>query len=96
LRIELDPNTSSQQTALHKADVLVFPNPSTGIYHVDLGRELEQIEASVYHSSGQLIQKEKYAQSSLITIQVDAPAGNYWLELKSGGQKIALPIHKID
>ena len=96
LRIELDPNTSSQQTALHKPDVLVFPNPSKGIYHVDLGRELEQIEASVYHSSGQLIQKEKYAQSSLITIKVDAPAGNYWLELRSGGQKIALPIHKID
>jgi hypothetical protein len=69
----LDFNTEIQ-------DVIIYPNPTTGQFTVDLGESMS-VELRIYNSLGQMIKVQEY-NKSLIELSLEGPAGIYYVEIK--------------
>lgn len=68
-------------------DVRIAPNPSSGYFAVDLGTVCRQVELSITDLTGRVVKTQKYTEQQLLMVDLDAPAGIYFLNITtSAGQ----------
>ena len=63
--------------------VRIFPNPSNGNYAVEFGKQLNYVTATLRNSVGQLVSVNTYDLVYAVQINIDGPAGIYFLELET-------------
>lgn len=76
----------AEVTEISHENLLIYPNPSSGIYRVELAQQDEMKSVKVYSIDGQLILNNE-GNTSLTTINLEAyPDGNYLVivDLKNG------------
>ena len=62
----------------------VYPNPTLGNVSIDLANQLKEVQITLYDMYGKLVYLNKYQDSKLIELSLDAPPGIYYLDIKSG------------
>lgn len=68
-------------------DLLLYPNPTSGNFSIDLGGILENITINITDLSGRLIQTKTYYHRQLINLILDESAGVYILSIESTDKK---------
>ena len=73
---------------LSKANVSIYPNPTRGILHVNLGEYKSQvIKMNIYDSKGQVVLTKEILKRSNVFNLSSLPNGAYVVELKNGNKK---------
>jgi len=77
-------------------EILVFPNPTTGVLQLQLNSSFDKMNVQIINSAGQLVKQLSVpASNQVISIPVHHLApGKYWLHLQSGGEKQVLQFVK--
>ncbi|RLD19820.1 MAG: hypothetical protein DRI69_07500 [Bacteroidetes bacterium] len=75
--------------------LIVFPNPTTAKFVVDLGVPYLSIQVKIHNANGQLIGENEFYNSSEIALEVLGPVGAYFVELiATGGKRATIKIMK--
>ena len=62
----------------------VYPNPTLGNVTIDLAKQQSEVQITLYDMYGKLVYLNKYQDSKLIELSLDAPPGIYYLDINSG------------
>ena len=72
----------------------IFPNPSQGIFNVELGEEVKEMHVKVFNNLGQLVltaTKDNPMLTTIVNLE-NSPSGIYWIEVHTekgvGMQKV--------
>jgi hypothetical protein len=76
-------------------EIRLYPNPTKGVFTVDLGHEYEDITVSITNSLGQLVAKENHQHISNLKLFAQGSSGVYFVEIRSSdGKQIVLKLIK--
>jgi len=75
-------------------ELLVYPNPTSGSFSIDLGQQYQTIEISMTDINGKLIYRNTYNQSQLLTLEVNEPAGVYLFTVVSDDRNAVVRVIK--
>lgn len=62
-------------------NLLVYPNPSTGNFTIDLGQSYNEVMILITNSLGQTVKLEQYNELQLIEISLQSESGIYFVEI---------------
>ena len=75
--------------------LVVYPNPNTGNFAVDLGKIYENTKILITDLSGKLVYSTTLTQAQTITISIEkVPAGVYLVSINSGEKKAIIKLIK--
>lgn len=86
LKINIIP-TLVEENKLSFPPILISPNPSDGLFTIDLGKRHRSIGIKIIGLDGKIIQSGIYVESLLIVLKLEEPAGVYLLIIESGSNK---------
>ncbi|WP_169718941.1 S8 family peptidase [Aequorivita capsosiphonis] len=68
----------------------IYPNPSSGNFAIDLGREYTDVTVQIYNMLGQQIYSSKYASAKTLEQEMNTSAGVYFVKVSTAkeGSKI--------
>ena len=79
--------TEDQETGLEErefsAKLSAYPNPSNGIYTIDLGSQYSNISTKLCNASGEVIFTTSYQNIKEIQMDIDQSAGIYFLVIET-------------
>lgn len=76
-------------------DLRVYPNPTTGTVHIDLGENTEAIRLQLMDSKGQLVREYAYQQIVEIDFEIGLEAGAYWIRLITDERDVVVSLVKL-
>lgn len=68
---------------LNENTFTIYPNPSTGIFTIDLGKDYTDVSVGIYNILGQLISSETYASAKTIPQEINTSAGIYFVKVST-------------
>lgn len=71
------------------SNLTVFPNPTTGAIVIDLGTTYSSIHTKILSLNGLVIGNEEHKNSRQLNIEIEGPAGFYFLEIIANDNKKA-------
>lgn len=77
---EFGPNTAILSNKF--AALKIYPNPSKGKLHIDLGQKYPSVKLRVRNILGEIISKQDFLQVDQIHFEVKGPAGFYLVEIQ--------------
>lgn len=66
-----------------KIQISVFPNPTTGVFYLDLGKEVSQFTIRLSTITGQILLKETYFDKRMVALELPEINGVYLLEVQT-------------
>lgn len=84
---EGDPFASISTLESNVSTVSIYPNPSSGIFSVDLGEKHDVSKFTLLDVYGRVIQSKSKLQDQLLVLEIQEPAGVYLLILESETKK---------
>ena len=75
-------------------NLVVYPNPTTGNFSIDLGDIHENTLVIITDLSGKQILSKTFKQSQVLNLSVDAAAGIYTVSIQAGDQKSIIQLVK--
>ena len=78
---EGDPFASIGTLETNASTVSIYPNPSNGIFSVDLGEKHEVSKFTLLDVYGRVIQSRSKLQDQVLILKINEPAGVYLLIL---------------
>lgn len=72
----------------------VYPNPTSGKFSINLGRQFNSIITEMTDLNGKLIQSKEYSNSSFLNLEIEGPVGIYLLIIQSGENKAVIKLMK--
>jgi hypothetical protein len=85
---------SIDETAF-ESNVTLYPNPTTGMFFIDLGTNYNDVTVSVKNALGQEISTTQYNAISSIQMNIDAIPGIYFVVLTAdNGKKTSFKLIK--
>lgn len=73
----------------------VFPNPTDGEIHMDLGDVYTEVKVSLYDSKGKLLGVKTEFNTSLLELNIDRAKGQYLLKTEvTSGKRAAIRVFK--
>lgn len=84
------------QDGLQEESVVVRPNPSSGMFIVELGKWIDDVVVQVENMAGANVFNRKYSQANRFEISLNnCPSGLYLLYIKSGDKSIVKKLSVI-
>ncbi|MEX1191262.1 MAG: T9SS type A sorting domain-containing protein [Brumimicrobium sp.] len=74
--------------------LIVYPNPTDGVFFVDLGENYSLINVAIINSEGKTIEQKEYQNTQLLDLRIDESKGVYLLIIESIETKAILRIIK--
>ncbi|CAN0343966.1 unnamed protein product, partial [Chrysoparadoxa australica] len=71
-----------------------YPNPTNGTIHLDFGSLQNAVDVTVLDLEGRVVLKEVHQPEGDVQIQLNVPAGVYFMNVESNGQKAVFRIAK--
>jgi hypothetical protein len=68
--------------------LVVYPNPTTGHFSIDLGSHSNNATLSITNVLGKVIYSTKIAQAKILHLKLDEPAGVYIVTIQSDNKKV--------
>ncbi|MBN2485308.1 MAG: T9SS type A sorting domain-containing protein, partial [Bacteroidales bacterium] len=76
-------NVLNSMEITFESEIVVFPNPTKGIVHVDLGSESSNVEVSINDIAGSLVKKYAFKNQKTFAIEIEQNSGFYIMSVKS-------------
>jgi hypothetical protein len=67
----------------HGLNLTAHPNPTTGLFTIDLGQEYNNIAATIRNTLGQIISTQNYISTRQFNLEINQPAGVYFVEVRT-------------
>lgn len=77
-------------------NILVYPNPSNGLYHVRMSQFFPEVRVLVSNAIGVVLHEEIYRNTDSFSLSLDAPAGIFLLQIHSHFSTQFIQIIKVD
>ncbi len=74
--------------------IIVYPNPTSGMFTVDLGRILGEFTVSITDMKGKAIHQTRYRNTEKFEMNLDLPSGIYMLIINSGNDRATIRLIK--
>ena len=68
--------------------------PTSGNFSIDLGAVYESTGISITDISGRLIESKTIAQSQILNLSINEPAGIYFITIQAGDKKAVIRLIK--
>ena len=75
-------------------NLLVYPNPTSGSFSIDLGATYENSLILITDISGKLIDSKNITQSKTLSLSIEEPAGIYFISIQTGDKKAVIRLIK--
>jgi len=75
-------------------DIAVYPNPTDGIFIIDLGETLPEFIVSITDVSGKILRQSVYKNTKMLELNLDVQPGIYLLTINSGNKKATIRLIK--
>ncbi len=75
-------------------EIILFPNPHSGTFFVDMGKEYPNVEISITDASGSSIYYENLPSAQNMHFNLDTSPGIYWVTIVSGGERAIFKVIK--
>ncbi len=75
-------------------EVNVYPNPTDGVFSIDLGESHPFVTTTLTDMQGNIIQTEEHINQDLIQIELDGASGIYFLTIESPEKSVIIKIRK--
>ena len=75
-------------------NLLVYPNPTSGNFSVDLGAAYENSQITIIDISGKLIDSKTITQSQTLNFSLKEPAGIYIVSIQAEDKKAVIRLVK--
>lgn len=87
---QIDLNCQSTSVAEYKNehDFVVYPNPTDGIFTIDLKKSLDDVSVTILDLRGKMIQSQVFNNSRLLNFEINASPGVYIVMVESKDQKV--------
>lgn len=76
------------------ADIIVYPNPTSGNVTLDLGLRYIEVRVQIKNSLGQCVKEKVYNSVQTLTVELPQPKGFYFLLVEADGIKNTIRIIK--
>ena len=76
------------------SDLIIYPNPTSGNFSIDLGAIYESSVVSTIDISGKLIESNTITQSQILNLTIAEPAGIYFVSVQAGDKKAVIRLVK--
>ncbi|MCF8380999.1 MAG: T9SS type A sorting domain-containing protein [Bacteroidales bacterium] len=77
-----------------ESDINVYPNPTSGRILIDLGASFEKTIASLSDMNGKIVKQFTFNNNQKMEVNIEQPAGIYFLTLRSGNNTAIIRIIK--
>ncbi|NRA11103.1 MAG: T9SS type A sorting domain-containing protein [Crocinitomicaceae bacterium] len=67
---------------------LIFPNPNTGEFTLDLGSAKDAVHVTILTQDGKTVLDQAYSNQSSILFNIDAAAGTYFVYVEADGERM--------
>ena len=74
--------------------LLLYPNPTSGNFSIDLGSMHESVSISIIDITGRLVHSKTFKNSQLLNLKLAEPTGVYILIIESGDQNSVIRLIK--
>ena len=74
--------------------LVVYPNPTSGNFSIDLGAVYESSIVLITDISGKLIESKTITQSQVLNLSLNEPAGIYFVSIQTGNKKATIGLIK--
>ena len=64
-------------------DVVVYPNPTNGVFNISLKSDLEEVHITVIDMLGKKVYAKTYANTNSIDLELKQPSGMYFVEVRT-------------
>ncbi len=72
----------------------VFPNPTGGHFSVNLGQTYSELSVSIKDINGKVVYTEKFTNRQALDLELNEPAGMYFLEIRTEDKNAIIRIVK--
>ncbi|MEZ4938819.1 MAG: T9SS type A sorting domain-containing protein [Crocinitomicaceae bacterium] len=76
------------------AKFIVFPNPTEGSFQLTFEKVMTNVEVSILSVDGKVIQNQVFKGTDKINLQIDQPAGVYYIDVQTPADKKTISIVK--
>lgn len=84
-------STALAETSFENTPI-VYPNPSTGHFKIDLGKMYEDLVVTLTDFNGRIIKTASYGNGQLLTLNIEQPSGIYLLQIMAEGKKATVRV----
>lgn len=75
-----------------KSEINIYPNPSNGLFTIDLGKTYPKAEITISQTDGRIILQEYLTKASYKEIQLSGSPGLYLVSITSGNEKAVFKL----
>jgi len=72
-----------------ESNLVVFPNPTTGRFYIDLGKSYSDVKLMIRNMSGQVIRTKNFETAQKLDVQIEGASAYYMIEIATGEGKSA-------
>jgi stress response protein SCP2 len=77
------------------SNIMVYPNPTSGKFTIELGNTYAEIEVKIANSMGKVIERKSYHDAQTLDIKIDGANGLYFISIRNNnGQQAFLKVIK--
>lgn len=85
---------SVKEKAPDKYNVMLYPNPTNGNITLDLGNVLGTSDVAITDLTGKIISKRTFASAGKVSMNVEGPAGVYFVSVNNSGSAVTKKLVK--
>ena len=74
--------------------LIIYPNPTSGNFSIDLGTIYESSDVSIMDINGKLIYSKIINQSKILNLSIEEPVGVYLISIKAADKKAVIRLVK--
>ena len=75
-------------------NLLIYPNPTDGPFSIDFGETCSTATITITDLNGKIVLSKVYHENQLLNLQLEEPAGIYFLKVESGDKKAVIRLVK--
>jgi uncharacterized repeat protein (TIGR03803 family) len=87
-------NTTDLIINTFESNIRLYPNPTDGLFSIDLGKEYSNTEVTISGLDGKIVQKEERKNTQLIDLSMVAAPGIYMVTISSGNERAVFRLVK--
>ncbi|MGV3631198.1 MAG: T9SS type A sorting domain-containing protein [Bacteroidota bacterium] len=91
---ECTPVFLAGMTALEQNGLTLHPNPNSGSFVIDFGQFLYAADISILDAAGKLVYENKQVNGENFPVELDVPAGVYFVHVRASGESSVLKLVK--
>lgn len=74
--------------------LIVYPNPTSGNFSIDLGNTYENISVTILDITGRVVGSRIVQESPVLNLSLDEPSGTYLVSIEAGDKKAVIRLVK--